>query len=227
MVLVYDDAVDDDDVRILMGMFGHPIYIQDGDYPAVVRQQVDANSKAVGWPRSRLPTFTQEEIKYIRGTADFFGMNNYNATFVTPDLRGHNPSKKWDTVVITSAPESHAWGLRKQLNWVATQYPGYPIIITENGHLNLGGRNDTDRIEYYTEYLGAVLEAIYTDGVSVIGYTAWSLMDTLEWNRAFMVTFGLYEVDTSSPNRTRTPKESVGFMAEVFRTKQLPNQYKQ
>ncbi|XP_049837071.1 myrosinase 1-like [Schistocerca gregaria] len=213
--------------QFVMGMFGHPIYSKDGDYPAVVRQQVDANSKAEGRPRSRLPTFTQEEIEYIRGTADFFGMNNYNVTFVTPGLRGHNPSKKRDTAVITSAPESLSWGLRKQLNWVATQYPGYPIIITENGHLNLGGRNDTDRIEYYTEYLGAVLEAIYTDGVPVIGYTAWSLMDNVEWNRGFTVTFGLYEVDTSSPNRTRTPKESAGFMAEVFRTKQLPNQYKQ
>ncbi|XP_049836770.1 myrosinase 1-like [Schistocerca gregaria] len=211
--------------QFVMGMFGHPIYSQDGDYPAVVRQRVDANSKAEGRPRSRLPTFTQEEIEYIRGTADFFGMNHYNTTFVTPGLTGHNPSKKRDTAVISSAPEHHAWGLRNQLNWVANQYPGYPIIITENGYLNLGGRNDTDRIEYYTEYLGAVLEAIYTDGVPVIGYTAWSLMDTLEWNNGFTVTFGLYEVDTSSPNRTRTPKESVGFMAEVFRTKQLPSQY--
>ncbi|XP_047122100.1 myrosinase 1-like [Schistocerca piceifrons] len=53
--------------QFVMGMFGHPIYSKDGDYPAVVRQQVDANSKAEGRPRSRLPTFTQEEIEYIRG----------------------------------------------------------------------------------------------------------------------------------------------------------------
>ncbi|XP_047122096.1 myrosinase 1-like [Schistocerca piceifrons] len=139
-----------------------------------------------------------------------------------PD-QGYQPSHR----KRSSTLGHHAWGLRKQLNWVATQYPGHPIIITENGHLNLGGRNDTDRIEYYTEYLGAVLEAIYTDGVPVIGYTAWSLMDNVEWNRGFTITFRLYAVDTSSPNRTRTPKESVGYMAEVFRTKQLPSQYKE
>ncbi|XP_047004137.1 myrosinase 1-like [Schistocerca americana] len=211
--------------QFVMGMFAHPIYSQDGDYPAVVRQQVDANSAAEGRPRSRLPTFTQEEIEYIRGSADFFGMNHYNTTFVTPGLTGESPSKTRDTAVITSDPVRLPWGLRKQLNWVASQYPGYPIIITENGRLNFGGRNDTDRIEYYTEYLGAMLEAINTDGVPVIGYTAWSLIDTIEWNLGFTVTYGLCEVDKTSPNMTRTPKESAAFMSEVFRTKELPSQY--
>ncbi|XP_049938955.1 myrosinase 1-like [Schistocerca serialis cubense] len=162
--------------QFVMGMFGHPIYSKYGDYPAVVRQQVDANSKAEERPRSRLPTFTQEEIEYIRAYTK--GLLTIMSTFCTHLMR--NIIRH-----VIHHRKSHAWGLRKQLNWVATQYPGYPIIITENGHLNLGGRNDTDRIEYYTEYLGAVLEAIYTDGVPVIGYTAWSLMDNVEWNRGF------------------------------------------
>ncbi|XP_049938951.1 myrosinase 1-like [Schistocerca serialis cubense] len=67
-----------------------------------------------------------------------------------------------------------------------------------------------------TGYLGAVLEAIYTDGVPVIGHLAWSLMDTLEWNAGFTAKYGLYEVDFNSPNRTRTPKDSAVFMAEVL-----------
>ncbi|XP_047122106.1 myrosinase 1-like [Schistocerca piceifrons] len=208
-----------------MGIFAHPIYTQDGDYPAVVRQLVDANSEAEGRPRSRLPTFTQEEIEYIRGSADFFGMNHYTTNYVTSGVTGESPSKTRDSAVISSSYERNPWGLRNQLNWVANQYPGYPIIISENGYSNSGGLNDTDRIQYFTAYLGAVLEAINTDGVPVIGYTAWSLMDNLEWNSGFTVKFGLYEVDFNSPNRTRTPKESAGFMAEVFSSKQLPEQY--
>ncbi|XP_049837975.1 myrosinase 1-like [Schistocerca gregaria] len=211
-------------IQPLVGIFAHPIYSQDGDYPGVVRQLVDANSEAEGRPRSRLPTFTQEEIEYIRGSADFFGMIHFGTNFVTPGVTVESRSKTRDSPVITSSRETYPWGLRSQLNWVANEYPGYPIFITENGMSNSGGRNDTDRIEFYTGYLGAVLEAIYTDGVPVIGHLAWSLMDTLEWNAGFTAKYGLYEVDFNSPNRTRTPKDSAGVMAEVFSSKQLPNQ---
>ncbi|XP_047004144.1 myrosinase 1-like isoform X2 [Schistocerca americana] len=159
------------------------------------------------------------------GSADFLGMNHYSTNFVTPGLIGESPSKSRDSGVYTMPGGHYAWGLRNQLNWVATEYPGYPIFITENGLSNSGGLNDTDRIDYFTEYLGAVLEAINTDGVPVIGYTAWSLMDNFEWNSGYTVKFGLYEVDFNSTNRTRTPKDSASFMAEVFSSKQLPDQY--
>ncbi|XP_047122107.1 myrosinase 1-like [Schistocerca piceifrons] len=208
-----------------MGIFAHPIYTEEGDYPLVVQQLVDDNSAREGRNHSRLPKFTQEEIEYIRGSADFLGMNHYSTNFVTPGLIGESPSKSRDSGVYTMPGGHYAWGLRNQLNWVATEYPGYPIFITENGLSNSGGLNDTDRIDYFTEYLGAVLEAINTDGVPVIGYTAWSLMDNFEWNSGYMVKFGLYEVDFNSTNRTRTPKDSASFMAEVFSSKQLPDQY--
>ncbi|XP_049836568.1 myrosinase 1-like isoform X2 [Schistocerca gregaria] len=210
-----------------VGIFAHPIYSQDGDYPAVVRQLVDANSEAEGRPRSRLPTFPQEEIEYIRGSADFLGVIHFETSFVTPGVTGESPSKTRDSAVITTSAETVPWGLRSQLNWIANEYPGYPVFITENGVSNSGGRNDSDRIEFYTGYLGAVLESIHEDGVPVIGFLAWSLMDTLEWNSGFTAKYGLYEVDFSSPNRTRTPKDSAGFMAEIFSSKQLPNQYNQ
>ncbi|XP_049837068.1 myrosinase 1-like isoform X1 [Schistocerca gregaria] len=208
-----------------LGLYAHPIYTQSGDYPAVVRQQVDGNSEAEGRPRSRLPTFTQEEVEYIRGSADFFSINHYSTTFVTPGITGDSPSKKRDMAVITTSGEHLPWGFRSQLNWIANEYPGYPIIITENGLYNSGGRNDTDRIEYFNGYLGAVLEAINIDGVPIIGYTAYGLMDNLEFNSGFTLKSGLYEVDFSSPNRTRTPKASAFFMADVFSSKQLPSQY--
>lgn len=32
-----------------------------------------------GFSKSRLPSFTQEEIEYIKGTSDYFGLNHYTS----------------------------------------------------------------------------------------------------------------------------------------------------
>jgi len=42
-----------------------------GDYPSVVKERVDANSKAEGFTTSRLPKFTSEEVNYIKGKIRF------------------------------------------------------------------------------------------------------------------------------------------------------------
>ncbi|XP_049836539.1 myrosinase 1-like isoform X1 [Schistocerca gregaria] len=221
-----EDAEASDRARqFQMGIYAHPIYSAEGDYPAVVRQRVDANSAAEGRPRSRLPSFTQEEVDYIRGSADFIGLNHYSTDFVTSGGTGISPSKTRDSGVITSYNEAVPWGFRSLLNWIANEYPGYPIFVTENGLRNSGGRNDTDRIDYYIGFLGALLEAVNVDGVPVIGYTTWTLMDNVEWSLGTRAKFGLYEVDFSSPNLTRTPKVSAGFIAEVYGSRELPEQY--
>lgn len=53
-------------------------------------------------------------------------------------------------------------------------------MILESGYSDGGELEDTDRIEYYREYMGATLDAI-ADGCNVTGYSAWSLMDNFEW----------------------------------------------
>lgn len=63
-----------------LGLNLHPIIF--GDYPEVVKSTVAKRSKAQNYPRSRLPTFTKEEIEYMKGTVDYIGLNHYGSNSV-------------------------------------------------------------------------------------------------------------------------------------------------
>uniref|UniRef100_A0A7S2WIS8 beta-glucosidase n=1 Tax=Mucochytrium quahogii TaxID=96639 RepID=A0A7S2WIS8_9STRA len=51
-----------------LGWFAEPIYGPNGDYPEIMR-------KIAG---KRLPTFTEEEKKLLKGSSDMFGLNHYS-----------------------------------------------------------------------------------------------------------------------------------------------------
>lgn len=46
-------------------------------------ERIANNSNQTGLTKSRLPTFTNQWIEKIRGTADFLGVNYYTSRFVT------------------------------------------------------------------------------------------------------------------------------------------------
>lgn len=60
-----------------------------------------------------------------------------------------------------------------------------PIIVTENGVSDFGGKNDYSRVSYFNNYLEQLLLAIHEDGCNVSGYFAWTLMDDFEWNDGY------------------------------------------
>ncbi|XP_049838092.1 myrosinase 1-like [Schistocerca gregaria] len=215
-----------------VGLWANPIFSSQGNFPKVVRQRVAANSKKEGRARSRLPTLSPSEIHLIKGTADFFGLNHYFSSFITSGSSGQEPSKLHDAGVVTSTIPGYPtaywitdvpWGLRKLLNWVHDTYPGYPIFVTENGWADPPGvLNDTGRIHYLRGYVSAILRAINEDGVPMIGYTSWSLIDNLEWMDGYTMKFGLYSVDYDDPERPRTPKASVAVLADIYKNKAVP-----
>ncbi|XP_047004905.1 myrosinase 1-like [Schistocerca americana] len=198
-----------------VGLWANPIFSLLGNFPKVVRQRVAANSKQEGRATSRLPTLSPSEIHLIKGTADFFRLNHYFSSFITSGSSGQEPSKLHDTGVVTSTIPDYPtaywitdvpWGLRKLLNWVHKSYPGYPIFVTENGW----------------GYVSAILRAINEDGVPMVGYTNWSLIDSLEWMDWYTMKFGLYSVDYDDPKRPRTPKASVAVLADIYKNKAVP-----
>uniref|UniRef100_A0A4W5RCE3 Klotho beta n=1 Tax=Hucho hucho TaxID=62062 RepID=A0A4W5RCE3_9TELE len=58
--------------------------------------------------------------------------------------------------------------------------------------------------------------AIKYDGVNVIGYTHWSLLDGFEWHREYDIRRGLYYVDFNTHSLKRRPKTSANFYKSVL-----------
>ncbi|XP_037301194.1 myrosinase 1-like [Manduca sexta] len=221
------------------GMYAHPIFFESGDYPQIVKDRIAQKSAEQGYPRSRLPEFTPEEIDYLRGTSDLFGLNHYSThlTYRNESVIGYYKVPSYDddlSIISYASPDwltgSHPrikttpWGFYNLLRKISESYNNVPIFITENGYATYEGLEDDDRVYHFKEYLGAVLDAI-NDGSDIRGYTPWSLMDNFEWLQGYTQRFGLYEVDYNSPERTRTPRKSAFLYKEILRTKTLDKDY--
>ncbi|KAG8247899.1 hypothetical protein J6590_051199 [Homalodisca vitripennis] len=176
-----DSAAANRATQFQLGIFAHPIFSSDGDYPAVVRELVDKNSNLENRNSSRLPSFTAQEIEELKGSSDFFGLNHYFTRSATNGSQGKDPSRQLDSGSVVGHLSVYAPGFRSLLNWVKEEYNNPQIFVTENGLIDDSEFEDTRRIQYYHDYMQALLEAIYEDGCNVIGYTAWSLMDNFEW----------------------------------------------
>ncbi|XP_073981967.1 myrosinase 1-like [Rhodnius prolixus] len=218
-----------------LGWFADPIFSETGDYPTVMRQKIDANSKQEGWPVSRLPVFTEEEISLIKGSCDFFGYQHYTSREVKFGESGKIPSVYRDSGVKTSINKNWTssnvhWlkvvpeGLRSALNWIRKRYKNPPVYITENGYGDIveeDGLNDVKRIQYLSTYLKAVLDAVIKDECNVKGYIFWTLMDNFEWLDGYTSAFGIFKVDFKDPNRKRIPKKSVSYIKKWLSTRKI------
>lgn len=223
-------------MQMHMGMYAHPIYSDIGDYPPMVQERIGNISKHQGLLKSRLPTFTAEEVDALRGSSDFFGLNHYTTYLMSPSSHEpdwHVPSLEADTgVKLEQHPHwpkpGSDWfsvyppGFRKLLNWISNQYGRkHSIIITENGLCDLGGIKDIARVNYYNKYLYQLLLAMHVDKCNVEGYFAWTLMDDFEWKDGYTAKFGLYYVDFDSPKKTRKPKLSAYNYREIVKTRRI------
>ncbi|XP_060034029.1 lactase/phlorizin hydrolase [Erinaceus europaeus] len=219
-------------LQFSLGWFAHPIF-RNGDYPDAMKWKVGNRSELQHLPTSRLPSFTEEEKRYIQSTADVFCLNTYSTRIVrhtTPRL--NPPSYEDDQEAIeeedsswpaTAMNRAVPWGIRRLLNWIKEEYGDIPIYITENGvALRNPKVEDTDRIFYHKTYINEALKAYRLDGVDLRGYSAWSLMDNFEWLEGYTVKFGLYSVDFNHANRPRTARVSTRYYTEVITNNGMP-----
>jgi beta-glucosidase/6-phospho-beta-glucosidase/beta-galactosidase len=220
------------------GWFANPVF-GTGGYPQIMIDEIDARSFLEGRAFSRLPKMTDEEKSLIHGSADFFALNYYTSAYLTIDRsdRNLNDEPSWFTDCACKQSTDPSWkrgknewlysvpdGLRSLLNWIKHEYKNPPLLITENGWCDDGEIEDENRIEYFNSHLLAVAKAINLDKCNVIGYTAWSLIDSFEWNTGYTVKFGLFGVNMTSLKKERIPKKSVGFWQRFLKNRSIRNE---
>jgi len=115
--------------------------------------------------------------------------------------------------------------LRAVLNRVHQEWTDLPLWVTESG-LALydyatpdGQVHDPERIDYFDGHFRAAADAI-NDGVPLVGYVVWSLMDNFEWAEGYGWRFGFVHNDYRT--QTRTPKDSAHWLKKVITANAVP-----
>lgn len=143
---------------------------------------------------------------------DFIGLQNY-----FPIVVKHQPLMPWIQAWEVKASERNVpqtdmgWEVNPDAFYdIIKQFAAYPqiknIFITEGGayfkdEWNDGNIDDNKRIAYFESHLKALLRA-KNEGVSIMGYLVWTLVDNFEWAEGFNARFGLVYHDLSTQKRT-------------------------
>jgi beta-glucosidase len=166
----------------------------------------------------------------IGAGSDFIGVNYYTRRIVSAG-RGDGP---WPWKVEPGRPDV----ARTDLGWeilpghletlllrLHHEYPGVPLMITENGGVfddgpgADGAVHDARRVDFLQRHLAAVHAAIEA-GAPVEGYFHWSLVDNFEWAMGYRPQFGLVHVDRAT--QRRTVKDSGHWYAQAARSGAIP-----
>jgi len=135
---------------------------------------------------------------------DFLGVQNYSRKIHGPE----GVIKLEDARLTKMGYEYYPEALAGVLRFVDSHWKK-PIIVTENG---VSTDNDEERIEFIERALNGLHQCI-EDGINVIGYTHWSLLDNFEWQLGYEQRFGLIAVDRKT--QKRYPKASLSYLGEI------------
>ncbi|XP_025944747.1 lactase-phlorizin hydrolase [Apteryx rowi] len=226
-------------LQFMLGWFAHPIFVN-GDYPDILKAQIQEVNQQCSTTVAQLPLFTEEEKSWVKGTADFFGLSHYTSRLVSAGTNstctpGYESIGNFSLHVDPSWPQAASswihvvpWGLRRLLKFVSQEYTGtkIPIYIAGNGMPTQDGGdviNDTLRVDYFRRYINEALKAVKLDTVDVQSYITRSLVDGFEGPAGYSLKFGLHYVNFEDSNRPRTPKASAYFYSSVIEKNGFPS----
>ncbi len=148
----------------------------------------------------------EEEFGHYRAFLqedDFFGLQNYTRSVYGPE--GILPVPEGAPLTLMDY-EVYPEALEHVIRRVHEEMPGVPIMVTENG---IATSDDAQRIAFIDRALEGVQRCL-EDGIPVIGYCYWSLLDNFEWQKGYSLTFGLCAVNRAT--QERIPKKSLNYL---------------
>jgi beta-glucosidase len=177
------------------------------------------------------------DLAAIAAPIDTLGVNYYRPALVSAASSGSaSDAPLWPGTDL--AYELREDGPRTAMDWVVIpdtftelllrvhrDYPGLPLMITENGAAyddvvdESGAIHDGDRIDYLRGHIAAVHSAI-EQGADVRGYFVWTLLDNFEWSYGCSKRFGIVRVDYDTLQRT--PKDSAAWYRKVIADNAVP-----
>ena len=191
------------------------------------------------WERNNYNIEISEEEKAVlkEGTVDYIGFSYYMSGTVSTDTTIEGiPNKDFKGTQMVRNPyiESSDWGwpidpvgLRYILNTVYQRY-NVPLFIVENGfgaYDQLDENNfikDDYRIDYLSKHIEQMELAIVEDGVDVIGYTPWGIIDIVSFGSGEMEKrYGMIYVDKDNKGEgtlKRSKKMSFDWYKNVIAT---------
>ncbi len=139
---------------------------------------------------------------------DFIGVQNYETLVYGPDGVLPPPEGAVLNEMGTAVDPGSLAGAARYAHEVS----GKPVLVTEHG---IGTDDDAVRAAFVEPSLDRLRDAI-DDGVPVLGYFHWTLLDNFEWIFGYHKHFGLHEVDRET--FVRTPKPSAAVYATFVRS---------
>ena len=139
-------------------------------------------------------------LEAVKGD-DFLGVQNYERQIWTATGKLSAPA---GVPVNYMGAEVYAPSLANAVRY-AHAMTGVPIIVSEHG---VGTDDDSVRAQLIPAALVELRRAM-AEGVPVLGYMHWSLVDNFEWIFGYKVHFGLHSIDRTTFRRTAKPSADV------------------
>ncbi|MEO1771295.1 6-phospho-beta-glucosidase [Candidatus Enterococcus ferrettii] len=178
-----------------------------------------------------------EDLAVLKeGTVDYIGFSYYMSTVVKADVNNDNLGNVVNGGLSNSVAnpyiESSDWGwaidpegLRYTMNRLYDRYQ-LPLFIVENGFGAIDqleedqSIHDQDRIDYLTKHIEALKKAVDYDGVELLGYTPWGIIDLVSFTTGEMKKrYGMIYVDRDNEGHgtmERYKKDSFDWYKEVI-----------
>lgn len=200
-----------------------------GEYPKYALKEFERENYQIN--------ITEEDLDFLKkGTVDYVGFSYYMSTVVKADASNNISNNVVNGGLLNGVDnpyiKSTDWGwaidpegLRYTLNRFYDRYQ-LPLFIVENGFGAIdevinGEIHDVDRINYLKKHIEAIEKSVNYDGVDVIGYTPWGIIDLVSFTTGEMKKrYGMIYVDrdnSGNGSMNRLKKDSYYWYKQTIK----------